>query len=481
MRLREALFGSRPFDAAVVEEVSELVAQGVIFRQVEGGCSTQRRLARTLRAAVASDTDDDSASPGSLGAKAEVVGGSNLAYALAGGPHTAGDFGNRRPRVWQMIEGDVSLTYGDGAVQDRGRIRRLLAEIDALIDTDETTERRINGAWKTFDDIVAAANANAWDAYSIDLSADAANFRRLDSQQRTALLRIFGTIYRAESVVDDWMDRIVAAIPARTAGSEDPMGYGRLRLALLGQEHDEKMHRGSLVRIAREVFGVASRDVERVARRQNNFVAETLFARFTGDMARLLRPGRSLEDVHSAIFLYGILGEDVIANSDVVIRRAQGNDKYLEYDLPGMREGQTNVRRDEGRHVRIAVLASHKFLDEHPRAAGTLGTICETYLDLADTMLRRAKQSGGLIDAHLRESYGLNVDSLYYYVVVMKRMAVRLDELGLRESVRDIRDRVERAVAEFTDDNDNPVIDVAGPIRRALAPAALRLARRASR
>jgi hypothetical protein len=370
-----------------------------------------------------------------------------------------------------MIEAHPPRTHAAAAAPatTRGKIQKLLAEIDALIDADETAERRINGAWKTFADISDAADANAWDAYSVDLTVDAASYSRLDRRRQHALLRIFGTIYRAESVVDDWMVRIVAAIPADNEG---------LRAALQGQEHDEKMHRGSLVRAATEVFGIPDAEVERVARKYNNFVAETLFARFNVQMAQLLRAGRPPEDVYTAIFIYGILSEDVVANSDVVIRRARGNDKYAEYNLPGMREAQTNVRRDEGRHVRIAVLATHEFLDEHPTAEATLTAVCTDYLDLADAMLRRAKRSRGLIDEHLRESYGPDVDSLYYYVVNLKRLAVRLDELGLRDTVRDIRSRVERAVDEFTDGTGEPVVEQPGWLTRMLAPTALRYAGR---
>jgi hypothetical protein len=353
-------------------------------------------------------------------------------------------------------------------VNAAGKIGSLLAEIDALIDADETTERRINGAWKTFDEINAAAAANAWDAYSIDLTADAASYRGLGRRQQQALLRVFATIYRAESVVDDWMVRIVAAVPP---------GHGAMRVALQGQEHDEKMHRGSLFRVATEVLGIAPNHVEHVARAHNNFVAETLFTRFNRQMAQLLRPGRPPEDVYTAIFIYGILSEDVVANSDVVIRRAKGNDKYAEHNLPGMREGQTNVRRDEGRHVRIAVLATHRFLDDHAGAAATLAVVCREYLDLADAMLRRAKRSRGLIDAHLRESYGPDVDSLYYYLVNLKRLAVRLDELGLRDSVRDIRERVNRAANELTDGHGSPIIEEPGYLTRLLQRPALNLAR----
>ena len=181
--------------------------------------------------------------------------------------------------------------------------------------------------------------------------------------------RVFGTIYRAESIVDDWMDRIVAALP------QEPE-YESMRAALMTQEHDERMHRGSLLRVATEVLGIPAAEADRVAKKYNNFVAEILFDRFEEQMQHLLRPNRPLEDVYAAIFIYGVISEDVVANSDVVIRRAKGNALYDVYDLPGMKEGQTNVRRDEGRHVRIAVLATHRFLEEFEGAAERLLAIC---------------------------------------------------------------------------------------------------------
>jgi ribonucleotide reductase beta subunit family protein with ferritin-like domain len=354
-------------------------------------------------------------------------------------------------------------------------IDRLLHEMDALIDADDSADRRLTGAWKSFDDINAAASAHAWDAYSVDLTTDAASYLRLDRRDQQALLRLFGTIYRAEAVVDDWMDRIVAAIPTSGEGTDGPMGFHAMRTALMTQEHDEKMHRGSLRRIAQEVLRIRPDEIERIARSANNFVAETLFARFDRQMAGLLRPGRPIDDVYVAIFVYGVLSEDVVANSDVVIRRAKENSKYDEYDLPGMKQGQTNVRRDEGRHVRIAVLATHKFLAEHGDAAASrLVAVCGEYLDLADTMLRQAKASHGLIDAHLSESYGNDVDSLYYYVMNMKRLAARLDELGLADGVREVKRRVDVAVSEFTDADGHPVIDEPNRLLRTFGPTLLR-------
>ena len=298
-------------------------------------------------------------------------------------------------------------------------IARLLGEIEALIADDEAADRQITGGWRTFDDILTAAHAHTWDAYSVDLSTDAASFRQLSRPQQEAVKRVFGTIYRAESIVDDWMDRIVAALP------REP-GYDTMRAALMTQEHDERMHRGSLLRVATEVLGIDADDADRVARKYNNFVAEILFDQFEDQMRHLLRANRPMEDVYTAIFIYGVLSEDVVANSDVVIRRAKGNALYDVHHLPGMKEGQTNVRRDEGRHVRIAVLASHRFLEEFEGAAERLLGISTYYMDLADRMVRRAKASHGLIDAHLAESYGPDVDSLYYYVMNMKRLAVRL-------------------------------------------------------
>jgi hypothetical protein len=348
------------------------------------------------------------------------------------------------------------------------RIARLLAEIDALIADDEAADRKITGGWRTFSDIVAAAHVHTWDAYSVDLSTDAESFRRLSRRQQDAVKRIFGTIYRAESIVDDWMGRIVAALP------REPR-YDSMRSALMTQEHDERMHRGSLIRIATEVLGIRPDDVDRAARRYNNFVAEIGFDKFEYWMRRLLRPNRPIEDVYTAIFAYGVISEDVVANSDVVIRRGKGRGLYDDYDLPGMKEGQTNVRRDEGRHVRIAVLATHTFLEEFEGAAEQLLTVCTDYLDFADRMVRRAKASHGIIDAHLAESYGPDVDSLYYYVMNMKRLAVRLDELGLREGVLDVKRRVDAAIAELSGDDGQPIVERPSRLLRIVGPKVLRL------
>ena len=349
------------------------------------------------------------------------------------------------------------------------KIARLLGEIDALIADDEAADRQITGGWRTFSDILAAAHVHAWDAYSIDLSRDAESFRRLSRRQQEAVKRVFGTIYRAESVVDDWMDRIVAALPR---GPE----YDSMRAALMTQEHDERMHRGSLLRIATEVLGIDAADADRVARKYNNFVAELLFERFEQEMTHLLRPNRPLEDVYAAIFIYGVISEDVTANSDVVIRRAKGRGLYDVYDLPAMKEGQTNVRRDEGRHVRIAVLATHRFIEEYEGAAERLLGICSEYMDLADRMVRRAKASHGIIDAHLAESYGQDVDSLYYYVMNMKRLAVRLDELGLREGVLEVKRRVDASIAELSGDDGEPIVETPGRLLRLVGPKMLKLA-----
>ena len=350
-----------------------------------------------------------------------------------------------------------------------GKIESLLGEIDALIADDEAADRQIAGGWQTFEDIVAAAHTHTWDAYSVDLSTDAASYRQLSRRKQEAVKRVFGTIFRAESIVDDWMGQIVAALP------REP-GYESMRAALMTQEHDERMHRGSLLRVATEVLGIDAADADRVARRYNNFVAEILFDQFEDQMRHLLRANRPLEDVYTAIFIYGVLSEDVVANSDVVIRRAKGNALYDVHHLPGMKEGQTNVRRDEGRHVRIAVLATHRFLEEFEDAPERLLGISTFYMDLADRMVRRAKASRGLIDAHLAESYGPDVDSLYYYVMNMKRLAVRLDELGLREGVVEVKRRVDAAIAELSGEDGEPIVETPSRLLRIVGPKMLRLA-----
>jgi hypothetical protein len=349
------------------------------------------------------------------------------------------------------------------------KIGRLLREIESLIADDEAADRQVTGGWKTFGDILAAAHVHTWDAYSVDLSTDAESFRRLSSRQQEAVKRVFGTIYCAESIVDDWMGRIVAAVPQKPE-------YEAMRAALMTQEHDERMHRGSLLRVATEVLVIPAADVDQMAKKYNNFVAEILFDRFEVEMRHLLRPNRPLEDLYTAIFIYGVLSEDVVANSDVVIRRAKGNALYDAYDLPGMKEGQTNVRRDEGRHVRIAVLATHRFLEEFDGAAERLLAVCSEHMDLADRMVRRAKASHGLIDAHLAESYGPDVDSLFYYVMAMKRFAVRLDELGLREGVLEVKRRVDAAIAELSGEDGEPIVETPNRFLRLVGPRVLRIA-----
>jgi hypothetical protein len=372
------------------------------------------------------------------------------------------------------MDAAVDLTADAGRARPapgRGeRLQRLLREIDALIEDDEVADREITGGWQTFEDIVAAAHTHTWDAYSVDLSADAASFRALGHRQQEAVKRVFGTIYRAEGVVDDWMDKIVAAIPLEP-------GYESMRAALMTQEHDERMHRGSLLRAATEVLGIAAEDADRVAKKYDNFVAEILFDHFERKMRHLLRPNRPLEDVYTAIFLYGVISEDVVANSDVVIRRAKGKGLYDTFHLPGMKEGQTNVRRDEGRHVRIAVLATKRFLAEHAAAPQILRAEAIYYMDLADRMVRRAKASRGLIDMHLAESYGPDVDSLYYYVMNMKRLAVRLGELGLRDGVLEVKTRVDAAIAELSGDDGEPIVETPSRWLRIAGPRVLKLAK----
>jgi hypothetical protein len=367
------------------------------------------------------------------------------------------------------VDTTVNLPVDAAARSTSAKIERLLQEIEALIADDEAADRQITGSWRTFADILAAAHIHTWDAYSVDLSTDAESFRQLSRRQQEAVKRVFGTIYRAESIVDDWMDRIVSALPREPE-------YESMRAALMTQEHDERMHRGSLLRVATEVLGIDAADADRVARKYNNFVAEILFDQFEVQMQRLLRPNRPIEDVYTAIFIYGVLSEDVVANSDVVIRRAKGNALYELYDLPGMKEGQTNVRRDEGRHVRIAVLATHRFLEEFEGSAERLLAISTYYMELADRMVRRAKASRGLIDAHLAESYGPDVDSLYYYVMNMKRLAVRLDELGLREGVLEVKRRVDAAISELSGEDGEPIVETPNRLVRLVGPKMLRLA-----
>jgi hypothetical protein len=91
-------------------------------------------------------------------------------------------------------------------------------------------------------------------------------------------------------------------------------------------------------------------------------------------------------------------------------------------------------------------------------------------------MVRRAKTSHGLIDIHLAESYGPGVDSLYYYVMVMKRLAVRLDELGLREGVLEVKRRVDASISELSGEDGEPIVETPNRLVRLVGPRVLKLA-----
>src|SRR3954469_25438367 len=93
------------------------------------------------------------------------------------------------------------------------RIGPFLHEIEALIADDEAADRQITGGWRTFSDILAAAHGHTWDAYSVALSAHPESVGQRTRRHQDGVKRVLGTIYRAESIVDDWMDGIVAALP----------------------------------------------------------------------------------------------------------------------------------------------------------------------------------------------------------------------------------------------------------------------------
>lgn len=326
-----------------------------------------------------------------------------------------------------------------------GRMAIMLQEVETIISRDELADTALTGGLNSFESIVEAAGRDDWDYEAIDLSADKVAYHWLKKDYQEAFKGVFGTLFRAEAVVDDWMPRIVEAVPA---GEE----YSSLKQALAGQAREEAKHKASIARYGSEVLGLKG-DLNEQARQYNNFVAETLFSRFNGQMERLLAGSDvPLDKLRQAIFIYGIISEDVVANSDVVIRRAKGG-SLDSFGLPGMKAAQANVRKDEGRHVRIAHLSTLDYLKEDQRAKDAVLEISAEYLDLADKMLGYAKSrlTGGLIDHYLAKGYGPGVDSLYYYFVNMTRFARRLDKLGLPQGAAEIFRRMEQAKEKYTD------------------------------
>lgn len=255
-------------------------------------------------------------------------------------------------------------------------------------------------------------------------------------------------------MVDDWMPKLVEA--SKLTGDRS------LTLALFTQQFDEAMHKQSIARIGCEVLGIRGgrRHIRRSAKKNNNFVAERFFKDFNKKEASLLnKPVVTEADFYEALFVYGIISEDAVANNDAMIRRERHKDDGFETAYPGMNEGQKNVRRDEGRHVRIAFLASRDFLLNHPEGQERLTKVSLEYLDLAEDMFVRAKNTHGLIDNYVQNAYGPGVDALYYYVTNLQRLAVRLSQLGLGEAVAEIQRRVEWAIEIYTDKAGEPIVE----------------------
>jgi hypothetical protein len=58
----------------------------------------------------------------------------------------------------------------------------------------------------------------------------------------------------------------------------------------------------------------------------------------------------------------------------------------------------------------------------------------------------------------------------------MKRLAVRLDELGLRNGVLEVKRRVDAAIAELSGENGEPIVETPNRLVRLVGPKMLRLA-----
>ena len=58
----------------------------------------------------------------------------------------------------------------------------------------------------------------------------------------------------------------------------------------------------------------------------------------------------------------------------------------------------------------------------------------------------------------------------------MKRLAVRLDELGLRDGVLEVKRRVDAAIAELSGDDGEPIVETPNRLLRLVGARMLRLA-----
>ena len=258
---------------------------------------------------------------------------------------------------------------------------------------------------------------NQWSALALDLTTDAASFRRLSKSERDGLVWIFANRFHAEFNVARLLAPFLLAAP----------DYG-MQLLLATQVADEHRHLQTVLRIYEEVFGVQGGidAVHELADRNLDPVSRTLLYDKLEEWTLPLLKRQDEDTFVQAVLVYHVLGEGVIARTGQNLAAA----RYAELSgFPGLSRGQRLVSRDEARHIGIGVSYLRRRMDAEPeRTRALVGAVMDDMFLVAERMLQTARS--GMADLVVS---GYGVDPEGFYAEVMRLIDIRLRSIRFIE------------------------------------------------
>jgi ribonucleotide reductase beta subunit family protein with ferritin-like domain len=252
-----------------------------------------------------------------------------------------------------------------------------------------------------------------WSPLEIDYSEDTASFVALDEDRQHGFMWIFAHRFHAEYTVANVLAPFVTRAPSY-----------ELQVCLAGQLADEFRHMQSVLRVYREVFGIADRArVKAAADAVMDPIEEALHAEFHRYVAPL-ETSTDEDDFLRAVLAYHVMGEGVVARTAQNLAAGQ----YREYgSFPGLAEGQRLVARDEARHIGIGVsYVRQRMASDREGTTEVVGTFAEHIGELCAQLLDRALAEG--MTPQVRAGYG--VGPAEFYGEAMRLWHIRLRSIG---------------------------------------------------
>lgn len=258
---------------------------------------------------------------------------------------------------------------------------------------------------------------NQWSALEIDFTVDAASFAALDGGNLEGLVWIFAHRFHAEFNVARLLAPFLLSAPDYET-----------QLLLATQVADEHRHLQVVLRVYKEVFGVAGgfEAVKALADRNSDPVADRLYGKLE-EWVRPLATGGDPDDFLRALVAYHVIAEGVIARTAQNLAVGQ----YERFGLfPGLTAGQRLVARDEARHIGFGVSYARRCLArDRQHASAVVAEVVDDFATFAGELLETADESmGSLVVA------GYGVEPADFYAEAMRLLQLRLRSIGSLEA-----------------------------------------------